>query len=255
MPKSITIKANDSGQYFLDIEVGGVKKTAKLDTGYTKANKDSEGGALTVNKANWDKIKDKLTNKGSGGESTTASGEKRPNEGGKGKIKIPGLDVEVEKFITFAGLRNDLLGTTFLHNLGALDVTLTFDLRAQTITFTVPDKPQPPKEGPKEVEEDIKTIEERNAAFDAERRVNRAFYERSSARLREQYAGQYVVIGNGELVGVRGTYDEAIAQATELRTALRHVLVFRADEDIPNVDELLGVADLMETTPEASTST
>jgi hypothetical protein len=83
----------------------------------------------------------------------------------------------------------------------------------------------------------------------------RPFCDQSRARLREQYAGQYVIIANGELAGVRGTYDEAISGAAELQTVLRHVLVFRADEDVPVADELLGGAGLREAPPQPPAAT
>ena len=144
MAKSVTVRANEKGEYWLDVEVAGERTTAQIDSGYTGTG---GGGACTVTEQNWNKIADRLTNKGKAGESTDYKGDKITPEYGKGKIKIVGLDTEVEKFITFAGAAHDLLGTTFLHNLA--NVTVEWNLRDQIMTFT-----EMEKEGKDEDKED-----------------------------------------------------------------------------------------------------
>jgi len=59
---SIRISANKVGEYWFDVEIAGKRKRALMDTGFTG---DAE---VAVNKANWDKIKEALTEKGIGGQ-------------------------------------------------------------------------------------------------------------------------------------------------------------------------------------------
>jgi hypothetical protein len=61
--------------------IAGECKRAQIDCGYTGTG---GGGACTVNEENWNKIKDSLTGKGEGGESTDYKGEKITLKYGKG---------------------------------------------------------------------------------------------------------------------------------------------------------------------------
>lgn len=217
MGKSINIKANEKGEYWLDAEVAGERKKVLIDSGYTGTG---GAGACTVKEDNWKKIKDRLKEKGKSGESTDYKGDKITPEHGKGTIKIVGLDSEVEKLITFSGSKDDLFGTTFLHNLK--DVVIEWNLKEQTMTF---------KEAEKKKEEEKKRIEEHRRSFEEQLQKNKAFYERSKDRITEQYSGRYVVIADGEIKDARDSYDNAIERSLDFEKTFLNVLVFKAGEE------------------------
>jgi hypothetical protein len=111
MPKSITLKPNKDNAYHLDVEVEGEKKSALIDTG-------TYGPDGTVNilidKKNFDKIKHKLKKKGKTKCGEDATGTPLEGEYGTGTVKVPGLDVEVEKIIAYRTLAETIvIGTTF----------------------------------------------------------------------------------------------------------------------------------------------
>jgi hypothetical protein len=220
MGKSITVAPNEKGEYFLDVEVAGERKKAQLDPGYTGTG---GGGACTVTEENFKKIKDKLKNKGKGGEATDYKGDKITPEYGKGKIKIVGLDTEVEKFITFSGSKTDLLGTTLVHNLMD-EAGLEILWKGKKMTFTVPEKK-------KDKEEEKKKIEEKLKSFDEQLEKNKVFYEREKRRITERYAGRYVVIADGEIKDVCDSYDDAIERSAPFEETFFNVLVFKAGEE------------------------
>ncbi len=218
MSKSITLKPNKKNEYFLEIEVEGEKKKALLDTGMI--GEDGSTGVY-IDKKNFDKITPKLKNKGETVLGTDASGTPMVGKYGKGKVKVLGLDVEVEKFIsTTPSMDKVIVGTVFLHNLKT--VTMTFDLGSRIITFTTKEdeKKEEKKEGKmKKVEFD--------QAFDE----NKMFYANSRDWIKKEYSGKYVIIGNGELLDARNTYDDAIALADKYRKDLPALIVFKAEEE------------------------
>ena len=71
---TVRVTANGQGEYWFDVEIAGERKNALMDTGFTG---DAE---IAVNKANWDRIKDALREKGSGGQTTDYQGN--PTIGG-----------------------------------------------------------------------------------------------------------------------------------------------------------------------------
>ena len=205
MAKSTTITANKDGEFWIDLEVAGEKKKVKIDSGYN--------GTIVVTKDNWNKIKDKLKEKGKSGEAETASGEKLTPEHGKGKVKVPSPDLEVEKIIEFAGTKRDLCGTEFIDN---LPVTITWSHK--TMTFTVDEKQK----------DELK--KKSDELFRQEMEQNKAFYEGAKHLLPLQYPNKYVVIGGGEVKSAFDSYDEAIERSVELELVFRSVLVFRTGE-------------------------
>lgn len=219
--KTVTVTSDGKGRYRVPIVVAGVAKKATLDTGYTGTG---GGGACSVNKDNWDKIKAKLTKKGKGGKSKDYKGKVVTTEYGKAKIKIDGLDTEVEKYISYSGGANDLIGITFIHNLGAAGISLAWDFKTRTMVFTEPEKED-------EEEEDKKKVEEENNSLEEELTQNRAFYEGRKEYIQDKFAGMYVVIAHGELIRVLDTYDQAIEVAEEIETEFPGVMVFRGDEE------------------------
>jgi len=223
MGKSITVTANDKGEYWLDVEVAGQKKKAIIDTGFTGTG---GGGEVTVNKDNWDKIKDKLKNKQKSGKSQDYQGNEITPEHGKGTVKVTGLDTEVEKTILFSGAKDDLVGANFLHNLK--DVTITWNLSDKKMTFTKADKPE---EEPKD----------KQRRLDADLADNVAFYENAKPWIGEKYQGRYVVIAHGELVSVDDTYDQAIARSRDFESAGFATLVYRAGDELTFPESKFGV--------------
>lgn len=228
MGKSVTVTANDKGEYWVDVEVAGEKKKAIFDTGYTGTG---GGGACNVDKGNWDKMKDKLKDKKSGGSSTDYKGEKTTRESGKGKVSIAGLDgAEAEKLISYSGGKDTLLGTTLFHN---LNIMVIWDTGARTMTFQVKEKPkdEKPKDEKKRLEEEL---EEHNRLFDEQRAANIAYWQEAKGWIKEKFAGRYVLIADGELKRDFSTYDEAIETFRDFqRKGFVHGFVFRGDSEPP----------------------
>jgi predicted aspartyl protease len=125
---TVRVTANGQGEYWFDVEVAGERKSALMDTGFTGA------AEIAVNRANWDRIKDTLREKGSGGQAIDYQGNPTTVEYGKGTAKIVGFETEVEKLIIYAGSEDDLLGSNFFHNFPNLEMNRSF--RDQTMTLT-----------------------------------------------------------------------------------------------------------------------
>lgn len=223
---SIRISANKVGEYWFDVEIAGARKRALMDTGFTG---DAE---VAVNRANWDKIKEALTEKGSGGQAMDFQGNPTTVEYGKGRVKFIGFDTEMEKLIVYAGGQEDLLGANFFHNFPNLEMTWSF--RTKTITLTEIEEYSDDNEeqypGNKEAEEAEKNMGE-NESFKQEFEQNKAFYQKAKNWILENHFGRYVIIGAGRLLDVQDTYDLAVEKANELKRKFLHVMVFKAEEE------------------------
>jgi hypothetical protein len=90
------------------------------------------------------------------------------------------------------------------------------------MTFTVKEKEK--KDEKKEGK--IKKIE-----FDQAFEENKKFYENSRDWIKKEHSGKYVIIGNGELLDVKNTYDDAIALTDKYSKDLPALIVFRGDEE------------------------
>jgi hypothetical protein len=67
------------------------------------------------------------------------------------------------------------------------------------------------------------------AAFLKESALNRQAYEHLRERIRRDYAGQYVALAHGKVVGAASTFDATRAQVQRLETVPEYYLVFPAD--------------------------
>jgi hypothetical protein len=67
--------------------------------------------------------------------------------------------------------------------------------------------------------------------FDQEMALNRQAYERMREQIRRDYAGQYVAIALGKLIGVGPDFHSAKAFVDRLSPQPEHALVFAAEEE------------------------
>ena len=224
---SVRVTANEEGEYWFDVEIAGERKRALMDTGFTG---DAE---ISVNRENWNKIKDTLKEKGSGGVAIDYQGNPTTVEYGKGKAKFIGFETEAEKLIVYVGSEDDLLGSNFFHNFPNLEMNWSF--RTQTITLTELegelDKQGEEKPGDKGEEELHKKKMGKKQAFEQEFEENKTFYQKAKNWIRWKYRGRYVIIGAGQLLDVQDTYDLAIKRANDFKRKFPHVMVFKAEEE------------------------
>ena len=153
---------------------------------------------IAVNKANWDRIKDALREKGSGGQATDYQGNPTIVEYGKGTAKIVGFETEVEKLIIYAGSEDDLLGSNFFHNFPNLEMKWSFRDKTMTLTEISEDSADNEEQetGHKETEDSEEKMD-KNKSFKREFEQNKAFYQEAKNFLRENFCGRYVIIGAG----------------------------------------------------------
>jgi hypothetical protein len=67
------------------------------------------------------------------------------------------------------------------------------------------------------------------ARFETELAQNRAAYERLRDAIRQDYAGKYVAIARGQLLGAAPTFEEASALVAQLEPGPEHFVVFPAE--------------------------
>ncbi len=195
----------------MEMNVAGEKKQVKFDSGFN--------GAIAVTQENWDKIMNKLTGVGEGGEAEDGRGDSETYESGTGKVSLVGIGPEVDKEIINAGTMRDLVGTEFFHNLEGYE--MIWDFGAKTITIRKKEGEQT-KEGKKK---------ERKESFQREREENERAYASLKNEITTQHAGKYVAIVKGRLVAVESTYEQAVAKATKRGSKYLHRLVFKAGEE------------------------
>jgi hypothetical protein len=71
--------------------------------------------------------------------------------------------------------------------------------------------------------------------FARESELNRQAYAQLRERIRKEYAGKYVALAQGRLLGAADTFDAARAIADNLDNVPEYYLVFRAEEE-PSFD-------------------
>jgi hypothetical protein len=69
------------------------------------------------------------------------------------------------------------------------------------------------------------------ATFEREVALNREAYERLREEIRQNHAGQYIALGQGRLIAVAPTFDEADAVVQNLQPVPEFYLVFPADQE------------------------
>jgi hypothetical protein len=82
------------------------------------------------------------------------------------------------------------------------------------------------------------------AVFDEQLEANRAAYTALRDRLWRDYAGQYVALAHGKVVGTGPSYDGAYAATQRLDPAPEHFIVFEADQEamFDVIDDFLEIA-------------
>jgi hypothetical protein len=70
-----------------------------------------------------------------------------------------------------------------------------------------------------------------SATFERETALNQRAYEALRDHIRREHAGLYVALGEGKVLAVAASYDEAIAAVRRLQPAPEYFLVFPADEE------------------------
>jgi hypothetical protein len=69
------------------------------------------------------------------------------------------------------------------------------------------------------------------AVFERETARNRRAYEALREQIRREYAGLYVALGEGRVLAVAPSYDEAMAAVQRLQPVPEYFLVFPADDE------------------------
>ncbi len=69
------------------------------------------------------------------------------------------------------------------------------------------------------------------ATFKRESDLNRQAYERLREVIRRDYAGKYVALANGRMIGADASFDAACALVTDLDPAPEFYLVFPAEDE------------------------
>ena len=67
--------------------------------------------------------------------------------------------------------------------------------------------------------------------FDQAIEQNRNAFDSLRAEIRLQYAGKYVVLGDGKLLASAPTYDEALAKLQQMPSAPRCYFIFEAGDE------------------------
>lgn len=73
------------------------------------------------------------------------------------------------------------------------------------------------------------------ATFTRESELNRQAFESLRAQIRRDFAGKYVVLVHGRILGAATTFDEARSLVAKLEPLPEYYLVFPADGE-PNFD-------------------
>jgi hypothetical protein len=68
-------------------------------------------------------------------------------------------------------------------------------------------------------------------AYDRELALNRAAYEAMKEELRRDYAGKYVALAFGRLIGTAETYGEAVRLVQQLQPLPKSFEVFLAEQE------------------------
>jgi hypothetical protein len=69
------------------------------------------------------------------------------------------------------------------------------------------------------------------ATYTRESALNREAYERLRATIRSDFAGNYVALANGKLIGASPTFDEARALVESIKPVPEYYNVFFADDE------------------------
>jgi hypothetical protein len=69
------------------------------------------------------------------------------------------------------------------------------------------------------------------ATFERETAFNRQAYESLRDHIRREHAGLYVALGQGRILAVAPTYDEALAAVQRQEPVPEYFLVFPADDE------------------------
>ena len=79
-------------------------------------------------------------------------------------------------------------------------------------------------------------------SFQRQLEANRKAYVALQERLQREYAGSYVAIAGGRLIGAGDSYDAAMAAVKALSPHPQHYIVFMADSEpvFDIVDDLIG---------------
>ena len=67
------------------------------------------------------------------------------------------------------------------------------------------------------------------ATFTTESTLNRQAYEQLREHIRREYAGQYVALAHGKVIGAASTFDAARSLVARLAIVPEYYLVFPAD--------------------------
>jgi hypothetical protein len=68
------------------------------------------------------------------------------------------------------------------------------------------------------------------ATFTRESTLNRQAYDQLRDHIQSTYAGRYVALAHGQLIGTASSFDEARAQVQRLQPVPEYYLVFPANE-------------------------
>jgi hypothetical protein len=63
--------------------------------------------------------------------------------------------------------------------------------------------------------------------------IHRRVYEGLREHLRREHAGKYVALGQGQVIAITNTYDEASAAVNRLHPVPEYYLIFPAEMDPP----------------------
>lgn len=69
------------------------------------------------------------------------------------------------------------------------------------------------------------------ATFNRESELNRRAYEKLREVIRRDYAGKYVALANGKVIGANASFDTACALVDSLKPVPEYFVVFRADDE------------------------
>ena len=68
-------------------------------------------------------------------------------------------------------------------------------------------------------------------SFEKQLQRNRDAYLAMRQQLQKEYAGQYVALADGQIVGTGHTYDAALASIQRLDPRPEHFIVFEAEQE------------------------
>jgi hypothetical protein len=69
------------------------------------------------------------------------------------------------------------------------------------------------------------------ATFERQTALNQRAYESLRDHIRREHAGHYVALGEGRVLAVAASYDEAVAAVRRLQPVPEYFLVFPAEDE------------------------